>query len=305
MYKKMAYVKSVVITPEDILKAYDKYGDDMVSIGWDSKDRENDKVQYYDTYITLADGRKVKPLVKYSRIQITGCKSPEERIANHKGAGPTFGLFKQTVGGDGSQVGEAMYAFHKSWTKVVESYNESLPSSARKRILSSWQEYVINPLGSGSDKFQKMDNPLLRIKYRSVNKDNNIIKGTIQYCVDEQNVRFSDKIDGMPITTDNIHLIATKNSSASGIINIDTTISSSQGISSTMHCQEQYIVSGKPSGGPSGIFKVHDLISLVQTSATITDDVDDIDGVDDVDDIGDIEDVDDRKQALLRSMVKK
>lgn len=214
------------LTADFIIASIEQYGDDALVM--DTKAARKSKggeVMYISLNIktpTTFSGNFPQPTypiyLTYQGLKTFKCQSPEVR-ETRKGAGPSFSFKASSIDNKGQRIGQACVMLVDAWTRVITAYKQTIFDD--NKVISPIQKFV----GSGLTK-EKIDDPLIRIKFRTVSKDNRKIKGEVGY-VDNGRVR-TTTAEGNQITDLNIHTVATSGISM-GIIDFATIIVSQQG----------------------------------------------------------------------------
>lgn len=221
--KQMATPKQKTsIYPSDVLAAYAKHGKDMFIINREKSSSNKDKsVHYYQNLIRMEDGSEREPFLYLPLIEIFGCKSPEKRAVINRDLAPGFSFKRSVVGPKGEPVGEAAYILGTCWEDKV---NEMI--SEKKLNKGMCHGFIQSTTKDGKE----FDDPIIRIKLRSVNKQDKRIAKEILVMQPDGTMRNTTR-SGQPFTSDNVHEDFKSGSHLAGVINFAQTTHSTQGYS--------------------------------------------------------------------------
>ncbi len=239
---QMAHNKTNAIEPEEYLKAYEKWGDDFVVIKVDNSTKDKSgMVTYYKTYIKLENGEEKPAYLKVSGLIICRCKSPSERMVNAIDIGPSYAFYSSSVGTNKKPIGKAALQFANSWYVQVESLQKKM--NMRNKTINEFVTRTCKD-ASGNNQIQ-LEDPLIRIKFRTTNKNSNILAKPIHVAYSKDKMRTTAQ-DGSPFTTQNVHFDIKPASTIIGVIDFSSTLISQQG-ASNQASNELMII--KPSNG--------------------------------------------------------
>lgn len=224
--------KSDMITATEVIESYAVHGDDMVQIANSGKTNAAGQSEYFVNKFITKDNKSKSLRLKYYKMPIGGCPSPEERI-KRKNVGPSFSFKIDAVDEKGEEVGRACELIEKAWMAQCRKKIEA--DGEEQSIVSfiSRTRVVKTPAGVGKKATSTtvpMDPPLIRIKFRSKSKaEANKLKGAIHVMNSEDpQYRNPDFIN-----PDNLHVVIRGGSTAQGFLDFTTTIRSEKGYSNT------------------------------------------------------------------------
>jgi hypothetical protein len=214
------------LTADFIIASIEEYGDAALVMDVNAaRKSKGGEVTYISLSIktpTTFSGNFPQPTypiyLTYQGLKTFKCQSPDVR-ATRKGAAPSFSFKVSSVDNKGQRIGKACVMLVDTWTKVITAYKKTLNNE--DKIISPIQKFVVSGMAR-----KEIDDPLIRIKFRTVSKENRKIKGEVGY-VDNGRVRTTTP-DGNQITDLNVHTVATSGISM-GIIDFATIIVSQQG----------------------------------------------------------------------------
>lgn len=267
--------KSTMVSIEEVHKAWDKHGVDMIVIEKNSRSAKSGHTSYHTTFLKLANGEQ-KPLKLYfPATKIFGCKEPEVRGDKP----PTYAINIENTTNNGSQLGLAMKLIDEAWCHQVKQLKKDNVFDEDDKI----HEITTKKLKKGPTPSDYV--PMCRITFRSKSKDDKTLKGTVRVLYEDKNGQMSTRMtasNGAPFTTDNIHQDVRGGSVAFGCINLSETTKSSFGISNSK--SNEFITVKGPSGYILDIKTETDADDLAELAGvTVEPAVNDVDPDDDDD----------------------
>lgn len=226
---------------DEVIAAHAKWGDKFIVIQMQGASKnKSGQSAYYKTFIKMADGTLRLAFLKYALIKIYGCKNPEER-AKRNGISPGFSFGVKTVGKNNIRVGKAAQLIAVAWEKCMkELMLDETNGLETMKIHSILQTKRKNDSGA----MVPMEEPLVRIKFRSKNKEDPTLNRSVTVITNTGDR--TKAADGKAFSSNNIHEDIRGGSIASGVIDFSCTIESKQGYS-LQGCNEMMYI--KPSTG--------------------------------------------------------
>ena len=283
----------VYINPKFVIQSKEEYGvDKMLIISNEPKIHKSAKgtTTYYNMRIKTPSSmldefpeESYPMLLKTGRVKITGCATYKERNEKRKNAGPSFGIYKDSITLDvknnkldeedlNNKVGEALAIISESWNCIIENHKKLKKEKIHKFMQTS---YVKN------DEEVEMTNPLIRIKVKCAPETELCkipivyvdLKGkqykTFPHDITEERIRKGDAFNNK-----NIHHILKSGYVVYPIFDFSTTILSSMGVSNNDSVRQLIVAAVKTGKTAEEIFadELKELISERQENTAESDD---------------------------------
>lgn len=202
------------ITPEEIGKSYDRFGNEMLRLSTTFAQDKQQKVKYYTLEMKHVKYGWIRPKLSLSKIKIYGCKS--HTLRNGFTPGYSFGL---------SQCPE-LEIFEEAVEQLVDNFKSFIQRKTQTQR---------------SDCSDNISDPLIRIKLKLTANDH--IRSDITIC-ESKTVHKSLTTDNKPFDNKNIHLYLTSGSTILDSVALYTMCLSDHGYSLQIESTNLYI---KPS----------------------------------------------------------